>query len=167
MKRFCIPLAWVIIGLLMQIGSVQAQTGAPASIDSLVDLSAPVGGLTGTWSVTEDYGSSGVFTATWTFTPLVGNISKVHAERPGGYMVDGIEISPANFPVDVVVHPSYGSGSTCKYIFVGSASSSSFSGNVTYKCTDGSSVPGTFSATRVSAPAPAQSTRGARNPDPR
>lgn len=105
------------------------------------------GALAGVWSVSEDYGSGGTFTATWTFTPKSGIVYSLVAERPGGYVVDGIGIELGKKVI--VKHPAY-AGAGCKYTFKGTITGSTISGTALYKCSDGSEYPGTFTATKVS-----------------
>jgi hypothetical protein len=107
------------------------------------------GALAGTWSVSENYESAGTYTATWNINQLVGPFYLVTATRSTGEQRKGIGIELGS--KGIVKHKCYGAEcGDCGYTFKGQISGSTFSGTATYKCSDGSVYPGTFTATKTS-----------------
>jgi hypothetical protein len=107
------------------------------------------GALAGIWDVVETYEGAGDYYATWELTPRTGRIYSLTATRDGGYVQEGIGIETSRG--GILKHDCYGEGcGDCGYTFKGQISGSTFSGTATYKCSDGSVYPGTFTATKTS-----------------
>lgn len=117
------------------------------SFTAFAEETVTTGSLAGVWSVNEDYGTEGTYTATWTFTSKSRIVYSLVAARPGGYVVDGIGIELGNKVI--VALPSY-YGLLCNYTYKGTITGSTISGTALFKCADGNKYPGTFTATKAS-----------------
>lgn len=112
---------------------------------------AAVNDIAGTWSVAENYGASGTFSAVWKIVKQSETAKaikyKVTATRPGGFVQNGTAKLKKSNNKASVKHPCYGTGcGSCAYKFKGTATPTTISGSADY-CAGAAT--GTFVATRT------------------
>jgi len=107
------------------------------------------GDLAGTWNATVSFPTSpgldhGV---TWTFVRMFDDVYTLTARRTDGAQQSGVGVELSHSRPDIGLYPAFDNGN-CRYILIGDSEALTFAGFAIYKCADGFTATGSFTAVR-------------------